>query len=160
MDSAESKAAPTDDAFDRVEWSADRLAEIADALRVDRRRRTADLIAGAHAAMCVGPVRGSLQRVASRLVQQALLADADVGELDDLTLAKLLFELATEVLVGVEPTRVASRTLATQLEERARKIQTALAGAEARHDADAVAEHRGRLDELTSTVRALRRATR
>lgn len=158
VDSAEALAAEPD--FDRIEWSADRLAAVSDALRVDKRRHTADLMAGAHAGMCVGPVRGALQVVAARLVQRALLADAGVGEIDDPALADLLFELAGEVLVGVEPIRVASRDLASKLEERAREVAKALGKAEARGDTDSVAEHRGRLDELTSTTRALRRTTR
>ena len=156
--SADAPAAEPD--FDRVEWSADRLGSVAEALRVDGRPRTADLVAGLHAGMVVGNVRGALQKVTSRLVQRALLADANVGDLDDQELAKLLFELAADVLVGVEPMRRASRELANDLQTRAHEIGKVLTKAEMRGDVDAVAEHRGRLDEITATVKTLRRATR
>lgn len=160
VESAESEAAPAATS-DRVEWSIDRLGSVADALRAERRTHTAELMVGARAGMNVGPTRGPLQHVAARLVQRTLLADAGVGgALDAQAVAHLLFELAADVLVGVEPTRRASRELAHRLEARIGEIAACLAKAEGRGDVDAVAEHRGRLDELRSLLRETRTATR
>lgn len=160
VESAEAPAAPEAD-FDRVEWSADRLGQVAEALRADRRPTAADVVAGARAGLAMGMVRGPVQFVVSKLSQRALLADAGVGPaLDAATLSSLLFELAAEILVGVEPARLARRDVARGLEARIRELGVLQAKAESRGDADAVAEHRGRIDELTVLARDLRRSTR
>lgn len=162
VESAESAAAPApSDDFDRVEWAAERLASVAEALRADKRTTTADVAIGARAGLAMGSVRGPVQHVVAKLVQRALLSDAGVGPaLDDANLATLLFELAAEVLVGVEPARLARRDVARSLEPRIRELAVLQAKAHARGDTDAEAEYRGRIDELTVLAREIRRSTR
>jgi hypothetical protein len=161
VESAEAPAAPASADFDRVEWAAERLGSVAEALRADKRITAADVAAGARAGLAMGAVRGPMQYVTSKLMQRALLADAGVGAaLDGAAIAAILFEIGSEILVGVEPVRLARRDLARTFELRIRELEVLQAKAESRGDTDAAAEYRGRLDELTVHTRQLRRTTR
>ncbi len=160
MPSAEMPSAVPDDVFDRVAWVADRMTSSADALGADGRPRTAALLRGFAAGMTMGATPSALERVGARLIQRALLADAGVAEIDDEDVARLLMEMAADVLVGVDPTRKAARAIARQLDERAAECRRNADRCRDSGNALGVEHHNARADELAVQSREIRRAHR
>jgi len=160
MPSAELEAAPCDDPFDRVAWVAERLTSCADALGADGRPRSAAILHGISAGMSMGVTPGPLERAGARLIQRALLADADVADVADEDLAKLLMDLAAEVLIGIDPTRKAARAIARQLDASAAESRKTAARCHADGNALGVEHHNARADALAVQAREIRKAHR
>jgi hypothetical protein len=153
--------APERGGFDRVAWSADRIADTAEALAVDRKRHAAEVLRGQAKAMQAGPTKSPLEYVSARLMTRALLADAGVGpDLDEHALSALLLELATAVLAGIDPARKAGRDLANELDTKASSYRRLAGKARERGDLHGAGQHTAAMDALSEQARLLRKRHR
>lgn len=148
----------------RIAAAAMAARTAAEAMEVDGKAHLAQLFAGISAALVGAAPVGALEIAACRLTKDLFLVDAGIGgSFGNEELARLLVEIATTVLVGVDPYRRAALDLARHCETRAASYRQAAkdawirgTGAEPETVERVVLNYEARADELEAQVRHLR----
>jgi hypothetical protein len=110
----------------RILAAAASVRGAAEALEVDSRPRVAQLLGGIAAAMVGDVPCGALEAAACRLTKELWLVDSGIGgRFENEDLGRLLVEIATTVLVGVDPYRKAALDLAHHCEAKAARYRQA-----------------------------------
>lgn len=149
----------------RVVAASSSVQSAAEALVVDGKPHVAQVLSGIAAALVGSAPCGAMEAAFCRLTKELLLVDYGIGgrfEADDL--GRLLVEIATGVLVGIDPYRKAALDLARQCEAKAASYRQAardawIVGTGAKPEAvdRVIFSYEQRADELEHQVIELRR---
>lgn len=112
------------DPFDRMAMAIDDLMRVAESLEVERKPALAQLVNGIASAMRQAGTPRMLEFVTCRLATRALLADGGIGSrLDEQEIARVLVDIGSSLLGGMDATRRAARKLSEGLVADAKRYR-------------------------------------